>query len=77
MRVSASVIGGQKRKMSRRGLRGSGEALLLGAANGLTDVAMNTRASTLERRWGAAILSSFHAAFSCGGRSPGWLASAS
>ncbi|WGG50130.1 MFS transporter [Rugamonas sp. DEMB1] len=41
--------------------------LLLGGANGLLDVAMNAHASTVERRWGAAIMSSFHAAFSLGG----------
>ncbi|MFO0576174.1 MAG: MFS transporter [Polyangia bacterium] len=44
-----------------------GAALLFGASNGVTDVAMNAHASTLEKRWGAAIMSSFHAAFSCGG----------
>lgn len=44
-----------------------GAALVLGASNGVTDVAMNAHASTLERRWGAAIMSSFHAAFSAGG----------
>lgn len=44
-----------------------GAALVLGATNGITDVAMNAHASTLEKRWGAAIMSSFHAAFSCGG----------
>ena len=44
-----------------------GAALLLGASSGITDVAMNAHASTLEERWGAAIMSSFHAAFSCGG----------
>lgn len=41
--------------------------LLLGGANGLLDVAMNAHASTVERRWGVAIMSSFHAAFSLGG----------
>lgn len=42
-------------------------AFLLGASNGITDVAMNAHASALEKRWGAAIMSSFHAAFSVGG----------
>ncbi|NRR32143.1 MFS transporter [Oxalobacteraceae bacterium] len=41
--------------------------LLLGAANGVLDVAMNAHASAVERRWGEAIMSSFHAAFSLGG----------
>ena len=41
--------------------------LLLGAANGAMDVAMNTQASTIERRYGQAIMSSFHAFFSLGG----------
>jgi MFS family permease len=40
---------------------------LVGASNGLLDVAMNAHASTVEQRWGAAIMSSFHAAFSFGG----------
>jgi MFS family permease len=40
---------------------------LVGASNGLLDVVMNAHASTVERRWGAAIMSSFHAAFSFGG----------
>jgi len=40
---------------------------LFGAGNGLMDVGMNARASLVERRWGAAIMSSFHAAWSCGG----------
>jgi MFS family permease len=41
--------------------------LLLGAVNGTMDVAMNARASAVERRWGAAIMSSFHAGWSGGG----------
>jgi len=42
-------------------------ALTMGAAQGLLDVLMNAQASGVERRWGAAIMSSFHAAFSLGG----------
>ena len=42
-------------------------AVLLGATNGLMDVSMNAHASDIERRWGAPIMSSFHAAFSVGG----------
>jgi MFS family permease len=42
-------------------------ALLLGASNGLMDVPMNAHATVVERGWGAAIMSSFHAAWSCGG----------
>jgi MFS family permease len=42
-------------------------AFLLGGANGLLDVTMNGYASGVERRWGAAIMSSFHAAWSAGG----------
>jgi len=42
-------------------------AFALGAANGLLDVTMNGYASGVERRWGAAIMSSFHAAWSGGG----------
>ena len=45
----------------------TGAAFVVGAANGLMDVAMNAHASGVERRWGAAIMSSFHAAFSAGG----------
>lgn len=41
--------------------------LLLGAANGLVDVAMNAHAATVERLWGKPIMSSFHAGFSLGG----------
>jgi len=39
----------------------------LGAATGLLDVTMNAHASRVENRWGAAIMSSFHAGFSAGG----------
>jgi MFS family permease len=42
-------------------------AFVLGACNGLLDVAMNAHATTVERRWGSPIMSSFHAAFSLGG----------
>lgn len=42
-------------------------AALFGLANGLLDVSMNSHASDVERRWGAAIMSSFHGAFSLGG----------
>jgi MFS family permease len=42
-------------------------AFCLGAANGVLDVAMNAHASSIERNWGAAIMSSFHAAYSVGG----------
>ena len=41
--------------------------LLLGAANGAMDVAMNTQASAIERAYGRPIMSSFHAFFSLGG----------
>ncbi len=41
--------------------------LTMGAVNGLMDVSMNAHAATIERRWGAAIMSSFHAGFSLGG----------
>ena len=44
-----------------------GGALAVGAGQGLLDVVMNTQASTVERAWGAPIMSSFHAAFSGGG----------
>ena len=44
-----------------------GCAFLLGASNGLMDVPMNAHATVVERGWGAAIMSSFHAAWSCGG----------
>lgn len=39
----------------------------IGAINCLMDVAMNTHAATVEKAWGAAIMSSFHAGFSLGG----------
>jgi MFS family permease len=39
----------------------------MGSSNGLMDVSMNAHASGVERRWGAPIMSSFHAAFSVGG----------
>jgi MFS family permease len=42
-------------------------AFALGCVNGLMDVAMNAHATTIERRWSGAILSSFHAMWSCGG----------
>ena len=42
-------------------------AFAVGAANGLLDVTMNGHAGGIERRWGAAIMSSFHAAWSAGG----------
>src|SRR3954454_24861326 len=41
-------------------------ALLLGAGNGSLDVAMNAHGVAVERRHDRPILSSFHAAFSCG-----------
>lgn len=40
---------------------------LLGATNGIMDVAMNAHAASVERSWGAAIMSSFHAGWSLGG----------
>src|SRR3954454_17854076 len=40
--------------------------LLLGAGNGSLDVAMNAHGVAVERRHDRPILSSFHAAFSCG-----------
>jgi MFS family permease len=42
-------------------------AFLLGAVNGLMEVSMNAHATMVERDWGVAIMSSFHAAWSCGG----------
>jgi MFS family permease len=42
-------------------------ALVLGFCNGLLDVSMNALASGVEKKWGSAIMSSFHAAFSLGG----------
>jgi MFS family permease len=41
--------------------------LLLGAANGALDVSMNGHASSIEAKWHAPIMSSFHAAWSAGG----------
>jgi fucose permease len=41
-------------------------AVLLGAGNGSLDVAMNAHGVAVERRHESPILSSFHAAFSCG-----------
>ncbi len=42
-------------------------AFALGFCNGLLDVSMNALASGVEKKWGSAIMSSFHAAFSLGG----------
>ena len=42
-------------------------AVLLGMVTGGMDVCMNARASQVERAWGAAIMSSFHAGWSVGG----------
>ncbi len=42
-------------------------AFVVGLANGLLDVSMNAHASRVEGRWGAAIMSSFHAGYSAGG----------
>jgi MFS family permease len=41
--------------------------VLLGAGNGVLDVAMNAQASTVEQRYGRPIMSRFHALFSLGG----------
>jgi MFS family permease len=41
--------------------------VILGAANGALDVAMNSQAATVERRYGRPIMASFHALFSLGG----------
>jgi MFS family permease len=41
--------------------------LVLGASNGVMDVAMNAHATAVQRIWNSAIMSSFHAAFSLGG----------
>ena len=41
--------------------------LVLGASNGALDVSMNGHASTIEAKWQAPIMSSFHAAWSAGG----------
>jgi fucose permease len=40
---------------------------LVGATSGLLDVSMNAHATFVEKRWGTAIMSSFHAAYSAGG----------
>jgi MFS family permease len=45
----------------------TGVTFALGAFNGLMEVPMNAHATVVERKWGAAIMSSFHAAWSCGG----------
>ena len=42
-------------------------SLVAGACNGTMDIAMNTNATVVEKAWGAAIMSSFHAFFSLGG----------
>jgi MFS family permease len=42
-------------------------SFLMGLSNGALDVSMNGLASGIETRWGAPIMSSFHAAFSLGG----------
>lgn len=42
-------------------------AFLFGAASGFLDISMNAHATFVEKRWGMAIMSSFHAAFSAGG----------
>ena len=42
-------------------------AFLFGFVNVLMDVPMNAHASVVETRWGSAIMSSFHAAWSAGG----------
>ena len=42
-------------------------AFLFGMFNVLVDVPMNAHASVVESRWGRAIMSSFHAAWSGGG----------
>lgn len=39
----------------------------LGAASGILNIAMNAQASTVERRYGRPVMSSFHALFSFGG----------
>ncbi len=43
-----------------------GSGVLLGLGLGLLDVCMNAHAAGMERRWGAAIMSSFHAGWSVG-----------
>ena len=45
----------------------AGCAFLFGFSNILVDVPMNAHASVIERAWGRAIMSSFHAAWSAGG----------
>jgi MFS family permease len=45
----------------------SAAAFVLGLTSGALDVSMNGLASGIETRWGAPIMSSFHAAFSVGG----------
>lgn len=42
-------------------------SLLAGGCNGTMDISMNTNATVVERAWGKAIMSSFHAFFSLGG----------
>jgi MFS family permease len=42
-------------------------SLLAGACNGTMDISMNTNATVVEKAWGSAIMSSFHAFFSLGG----------
>jgi len=42
-------------------------SLLAGASNGTMDISMNTNATVVEKAWGTAIMSSFHAFFSLGG----------
>lgn len=44
-----------------------GLSFLFGVSMGFLDVSMNGHASEVERRWGRAIMSSFHGAFSLGG----------
>ncbi len=44
-----------------------GLTIMFGLVNGLLDVSVNSHASDVEQRWGAAIMSSFHGAFSLGG----------
>ncbi|MCG7391370.1 MFS transporter [Microvirga sp. ACRRW] len=42
-------------------------SFLAGAFNGSLDISMNTNATVVEKAWGQAIMSSFHAFFSLGG----------
>lgn len=51
-------------------------AVAIGLAVGSMEVACNGHASDVERRWGSAIMSSFHAAFSIGGLAGAALAGA-